>query len=84
MPLQTIDDKESELRTFAAQIDLVTAELESADGVVRGLLDDLLTTIPLVDRLLRDTEPHLGAGARRHAHPRRTGGGPAARVSRTG
>ncbi len=60
VPLKTIDDRESELRTFAAQIDLVTAELESADGVVRGLLDDLLTTIPLVDRLLRETEPHLG------------------------
>ncbi len=58
-PLRTIDEKENELRTFAAQVDLVTAELESSDDVVRGLLDDVLTTIPLVDRLLRDTEPHL-------------------------
>jgi phospholipid/cholesterol/gamma-HCH transport system substrate-binding protein len=59
VPLQTIDDKGDELRTFASDIDLLTAELESADGTARGLINDLLTTIPLVDDLLADVEPHL-------------------------
>ncbi len=54
VPLRTVVDTGDDLRSFAADVDLVTAQIEKSDPTIRRVLDSTGTLTPRLASVLRE------------------------------
>ncbi|MCW2799413.1 MAG: hypothetical protein JWQ70_885 [Aeromicrobium sp.] len=59
VPLQTVTDHSADIRTFAAELDVLTAQVKASDPTLRTLLTKGNVVVPQVDSLLKDTSANL-------------------------